>query len=137
MRKLMTLALLCMLALAASACGGDDTESTQVSVTLKEWEIESSASQAPSGTVVFAVRNDGSMPHQLIVIKNDLPPDMLPVSGGSIAMSQVKVLESIDPIGPGATGTVRFETTPGKYVLVCNLPGHYQQGMAAAFLVDP
>jgi uncharacterized cupredoxin-like copper-binding protein len=93
--------------------------------------------EAGEGTVVFKVRNEGSMAHQLIVIKNDLPPEQLPVANGAIAMSQVRVLESIDPIAPGATGEVRFDATPGKFVLVCNVPGHYQQGMAAAFLVEP
>jgi uncharacterized cupredoxin-like copper-binding protein len=136
MRKLMAFSLAGVLAMAVVACGGDK-RSTAVGVALDEWSVTPTVAEAREGTVRFEVRNDGTMAHQLIVLKSDLPPEMLPVANGAIAMAQVRVLESIDPIAPGATGEVRFEATPGKYVLVCNVPGHYQQGMAASFLVEP
>jgi len=40
-------------------------------------------------------------------------------------------------VAAGSTSDLSFDATPGKYVLVCNVPGHYQQGMAAGFLVEP
>ena len=139
MRKLV--ALISGIAVAASlaACGGggEARARTEVNVSLKEWSVTPSTTEARDGTIVFKVRNDGSVAHQLIVVKNDLPPDQLPVANGQLATSQVRVLESIDPIAPGATGEVRFDATPGKFVLVCNVPGHYQQGMATSFLVEP
>ena len=69
--------------------------------------------------------------------RNDLPPEMLPTANGAIALSQVNAVASIEPISAGATTELRFNVTPGKYVLVCNLPGHYQQGMATSLLVEP
>jgi uncharacterized cupredoxin-like copper-binding protein len=139
MRKLLALAVACTFAAALLACGGSDgdTERTEVGVSLKEWSVSPSQTEARPGTVTFEVRNEGSMPHQLVVIKSDLPPEMLPVANGDIATSQVRILESIDPIGSGATAEVRFEATAGKYVLVCNVPGHYQQGMTTSFLIEP
>ena len=36
----------------------------------------------------------------------------------------------------GATQTLTLDLAPGHYVFVCNLPGHYQQGMHASLTVS-
>jgi len=136
MRKLVIFALACMLVLALTACGGDE-QSTDVSVVLDEWSLTPSIADVREGKVTFEVRNDGTMSHQLFVIKNDLPPEQLPVANGSIVLSQVNVVRSVQAVAAGSTAELSFDATPGKYVLVCNVPGHYQQGMASAFLVEP
>ena len=135
MRELMALILGCVMS-AVVACGGDEP-STGVDIVLDEWSVVPSVADVREGKVAFEVRNDGSMAHQLLVIKNDMPPEMLPVANGSIALSQVNVVRSLDAVAAGSTAELSFDATPGKYVLVCNVPGHYQQGMAAAFLVEP
>src|SRR5687767_5300432 len=135
MRKLMALILGCVVA-AAVACGGDE-RSTTVGVALDEWSVTPSIAEVREGEVAFDVRNDGTMAHQLLVIKNDMPPEMLPVANGSIALAQVNVVRSIETVDAGSTAELSFDATPGKYVLVCNVAGHYQQGMAAGFLVEP
>ena len=135
MRKLMVLILGCAVA-AAVACGGDE-RSTDVSVVLDEWSVTPSVADVREGKVAFDVRNDGTMAHQLLVIKNDLPPEMLPVANGSISLAQVNVVRSLETVAAGSTAELAFDATPGKYVLVCNVPGHYLQGMAAGFLVEP
>jgi uncharacterized cupredoxin-like copper-binding protein len=35
----------------------------------------------------------------------------------------------------GATQTLQLNLTPGRYLLVCNLPGHFQAGMKTEFTV--
>jgi uncharacterized cupredoxin-like copper-binding protein len=135
MRKLMALSLGCVVATAV-ACGGDD-RSASVGVVLDEWSVTPSVAEVQEGKVAFEVRNDGTMAHQLLVIKNDMPPDMLPVANGSIALAQVNVVRSVEAVAAGSTAELSFEASPGKYVLVCNVPGHYQQGMTASFLVEP
>jgi len=135
MRKLMAMILAGVVA-AAAACGGDEG-STDVAVVLDEWSIAPSAAEVREGKVTFKVQNDGTMAHLLFVIKNDLPPEQLPVANGSIALSQVNVVRSVEAVAAGSTSDLSFDATPGKYVLVCNVPGHYQQGMAAGFLVEP
>ena len=137
MRKRLSLAVACAFAVVALACGGSDATGTNVTVSLKEWSITPATAEVPAGSVTFELSNQGSQAHQLVVIKNDLPPNMLPVANGAIALTQVNVLQSIPPISPGATAELRFQATPGKYVLVCNVPGHYQQGMATSLLVEP
>ncbi len=39
-------------------------------------------------------------------------------------------------IDPGATGWVTLDLKPGRYELVCNLPGHYRAGMYAELDVE-
>ena len=38
-------------------------------------------------------------------------------------------------LGPGESASVIFDLAPGKYVLFCNLWGHYKDGMYTAFEV--
>ena len=134
MRKLWPLLCLLML-VATAACGGDKT--TKVSVALSEWTVGPSISQMTAGKVTFEVTNNGSQEHGFMLIKNDLPPEMLPVANGSIALGQVNVVRTLPPIPPGKSDRVTIDLTPGKYVLVSNLGSDYQKGMAAEFLVEP
>ena len=46
-----------------------------------------------------------------------------------------KVLDSGDNIAPNGSKVFHAALTPGTYVLVCNLPGHYKAGMHEAFTV--
>ena len=38
-------------------------------------------------------------------------------------------------LGPGKSASATFELSPGKYVLICNVAGHYEDGMYAGFEV--
>ncbi len=38
-------------------------------------------------------------------------------------------------LGPGRLASATFDLSPGSYVLICNLSGHYKQGMYAPFQV--
>jgi uncharacterized cupredoxin-like copper-binding protein len=105
---------------------------------------------APAGDVTFRVKNLGTIEHEMIVLKTDTPFDQLPVADGGDPPAPVttgadkvdegaSVGETGDPnLQPGETRTFTITgMTPGKYVLVCNLAGHYQMGMRAPFTVTP
>src|SRR5579871_2262520 len=101
-----------------------------------------------AGTVTFAVKNAGTMEHEMIVLKTDTPFDQLPVADAGDPPAPVatgankvdeanNVGETGDPnLKPGETRTFTVKLAPGKYVLVCNLAGHYQMGMRAPFEVQ-
>jgi uncharacterized cupredoxin-like copper-binding protein len=38
---------------------------------------------------------------------------------------------------PGQSGDLSAELQPGKYVLFCNVPGHFMAGMWAVLTVEP
>ncbi len=110
--------------------------STTVQATEHEFAISLPVAEAPAGEVKFEVSNAGSVPHNFYVIKTDLAPDALPVAGGKIDASKVDVVANTSAdIAPGSSETVTANLAAGNYVVVCDVPGHYQLGMHAAFVV--
>jgi caa(3)-type oxidase subunit IV len=121
---------------AAPAGGAAAAVSTAVGVTEHEFAITLAAAEAPAGQVKFEISNSGAVAHNIYVIKTDLAPDKLPVAGGTVDTSQVEVVAPTSAdVAPGSTATVTANLAAGNYVLVCQVPGHYQLGMHAAFTV--
>ena len=85
-----------------------------------------------AGTVVFEVHNDGTVPHSFIIIKTDTDAGSLPVSGNAVDVSAAgdKIGDSGE-FPSGEIKTLSADLEPGKYALICNIVGHYQQGMYA------
>jgi uncharacterized cupredoxin-like copper-binding protein len=124
-----------------TACGGGETE---VKVSLKEWSIAADVAQVEAGKVRFVATNDGTEPHELVIIMSDLSPGALPVVDGKVVEEQVDIVDEIEPFSAGATERKTVELKAGKYVLICNVvervPGepvesHYEKGMRTAFVV--
>jgi uncharacterized cupredoxin-like copper-binding protein len=96
-----------------------------------------------AGDHTFAYTNKGSTPHELLVFRTDLSGNALPVkTDGSVDEESPvlhKVADSGNETSPGASQSVRATEAlaPGHYVAVCNLPGHYRQGMWLDVTVGP
>ena len=45
------------------------------------------------------------------------------------------VIGKIDEMSSGESASATFDLSPGKYVLICNISGHYKSGMYTAFEV--
>ncbi|MGI8504350.1 MAG: sulfocyanin-like copper-binding protein [Hassallia sp.] len=103
-------------------------------------KFELSQSTVPAGDVEFVVTNKGKMPHEMEVVKTDLTVDKLPVSSdGRLdtdkAGKEIGEIEE-DDLKSGATKTLKVNLTPGKYLIVCNLPGHFKAGMRTFLTVQ-
>lgn len=125
--------LLAAVALVGSACSAaapaDTGEVPALYLDLSDFKIVSDHATVPAGRTVFGIRNHASMLHELKVIKTDLDPDKLPIDGASAkAVEDGKVGELLN-ISAGASRKLVVDLVPGKYVLVCNIAGHYQLGM--------
>jgi uncharacterized cupredoxin-like copper-binding protein len=107
--------------------------SKSVAVDLSEWSIKPSASTAKAGPVAFAVHNAGSMVHEMVVLKTSKAAAGL---GNKPKISEATSVGEAADIAGGATKRVTIDLKPGHYVLVCNLPGHYMQGMRADLTVQ-
>jgi len=100
----------------------------------------------PGGSVSFLVTNNGSITHELVI---------LPLSGnqaaGSRAIGADSRVDEADSVGEassncgegagegiqaGSSGWVTLNLAPGRYELVCNLPGHYAAGMFTELTVS-
>jgi uncharacterized cupredoxin-like copper-binding protein len=127
-------------ATAAPQAAGNATPATpkpaalphNVAVSLKEFKINPSSTQAASGKVTFKVHNTGTVTHEFVVIKTAKPAaDLLK---GSRADESGNVGETGD-LKVGATKTLALNLPPGHYALICNLPGHYVAGQHTDFTV--
>jgi uncharacterized cupredoxin-like copper-binding protein/heme/copper-type cytochrome/quinol oxidase subunit 4 len=118
----------------ASAAAAPAVAST-VQVSEKEFSITAPA-DATAGKITFEIKNDGTVAHNLYIVKTDLAPDALPVAGAQLDQSKVDVVgHTSGDIAAGASATLTVTLEPGNYVLLCDVPGHYQLGMHAALVV--
>jgi uncharacterized cupredoxin-like copper-binding protein len=120
----------------AAATGAAGGSTTAVDVTLSEWAVKASQSTVPAGTVNFKVKNAGTVGHEMVVIKTDLAADKLPIKGSAVDTSKLDVIDTLAEFGAGSTKDLSVTLEPGQYVLICNLPGHYQLGMRTTLTVQ-
>jgi uncharacterized cupredoxin-like copper-binding protein len=153
MRRLFTCgAIIGMTAL--TACGSSSNNSgaqpvvastdaaTTVNATVSDFKVELDQASAVTGKIAFAVSGSGPSTHELVAFKTDLAEDQLPVSATDKkvdeAASTVKHFSpEAENIAKGGSKKVVLDLPVGKYVFICNIPGHYSLGMHAAFEVLP
>ena len=121
-----------VVAMSASAAG-TATSGTVVSAALDEWSLALSRATTRAGKVTFVVRNKGTMVHELVVLRSEAHHHLLKVKGGKAV--ETGRLAKIPAIPIGASKRVTLRLSPGKYVLLCNMLGHYQAGQRAALRV--
>ena len=96
-----------------------------------------------AGRVTFVVANEGAIEHEVVLIKTKRDSGDLPTDGAGAALEDGAVAphggdheaEGDHHAGvhfaTGAGGEVVVDLEPGRYAVVCNLPGHYEAGMHA------
>ena len=102
--------------------------------------IRTDHASVKSGEVHFAVTNwSQGIVHEMIVVAVDNPNAPLPFdyNTGRVPEEQVKSLGEVSDLRPNATGTLDVDLSPGSYLLICNVPGHYAAGMVAELTVTP
>jgi uncharacterized cupredoxin-like copper-binding protein len=135
--------------LGLAACGsGSSSSSTSaatqpagagpVKVTEKDFKLDLATTSAKAGKVSFSVHNLGPSEHEFVVFQTDLAPDKLPTkSDGNVDEegAGVKHIDEIGGIKVGKTEPLSIDLTAGRYVVICNLDGHYAAGMHEVFTV--
>jgi uncharacterized cupredoxin-like copper-binding protein len=109
---------------------------TTVAVTEKDFRIDAPASIS-GGDVTFSVTNDGPATHEFVIVRSDLPSDELPIGSDGLSADEdaVTSIGEVSQVEYGSTETLSLTLTPGRYVLFCNLEGHYLGGMHSALVV--
>jgi len=93
-----------------------------------------------AGTVTFDVTNwSTSVLHEVLVVSVNSPTAPLPYDymQAKVPEDQVKVLGEAADLQPNASKSFDVSLTPGSYLLICNVPGHYAAGMVASLTVAP
>ena len=72
------------------------------------------------------------------MISTDLAPDQLPVDPETFAVitDDLDVVATSGQIEAGESAEVTAELEAGSYVLICNIPTHYEGGMYTTFTVQ-
>ncbi|MCX6516904.1 MAG: sulfocyanin-like copper-binding protein [Actinobacteria bacterium] len=113
--------------------------SNDISGSVKEWAVAVNASEAKAGDVTFTIKNEGSIPHEFIIVKTDFAPGKIPLGPDNRFDEEGKgvfVPGEISEWNPGTTGTVTLKLEPGNYQLLCNIAGHYANGMYTQLTVS-
>ena len=97
-----------------------------VRVTLGEWALQPSVRQVKAGKVRFIAANTGRTEHEMVVIRTDRDADDL---GAGARIPEDGSIGEIAEFGAGKVQAKTLTLTPGHYALVCNINGHYKQGM--------
>ena len=131
-----------------ASCGADpsysgstaDTISNKITGNVHEWGVDISAGKAEAGEVTFAIANFGSIPHEFIVVKTDFKPGEIPLGTNNRFDEEgegVKAIDEIKEFEVDSSHVRKVNLEPGAYQLLCNIEGHYKNGMFAALEVLP
>jgi uncharacterized cupredoxin-like copper-binding protein len=113
--------------------------STRMAVTLSEFSIIAEVPEVPSGEVIFDVVNSGEDVHELVLFKSDLDTAALPPSEITGEVDEAAIGEYIggfEDVQPGTLASGSLVLGPGRYILLCNLSKHYENGMVSTLQVN-
>ena len=149
-----TLALASVAGAVAAGCGGDgdgtttqtegpatgDSSANTTQIQMGDDFFAPKDASAKAGSVTISAPNKGQLLHELVLAKTSADPSKLPTtSDGGVDESKLEslgeVTGEIDDVAPGDTKQGTFKLTPGQYVMFCNIPGHYAQGMYGTITV--
>ena len=86
----------------------------------------------PAGTVTFnVINNSKTIIHEMIMSR--VPADNAPlpylVAKFKVDEAAASPLGEVSELEVGKNGQLSVNLTPGKYILYCNIMGHYMNGM--------
>lgn len=67
------------------------------------------------------------------MLKTDTPEGDLKVTGGRV--DEADAVGEVSETDAGASKSESVDLVPGHYVIVCNISGHYQDGMRGTLTV--
>lgn len=137
-----------LLTTLSAACGGGAEEAVTpvagspalaaevvLDFSVSEWAVTGPAVSS-SGQHRFDVTNEGTLAHEFVIVRTDAELDGLPVEAGRVAESSLDVLGEVEEFPAAESRSASFFLVPGRYLLICNIPGHYEAGMRAELVVD-
>lgn len=130
--------LLLGVALTFAACAGAAETipaDVDLAVTMKDYKVELSVDTLKAGPVKIGVKNAASMEHSFELLRTDLAFDKLPVDSGAAKAKEDGLVKQVKSLGVGKVSVLTADLAAGNYVVICNVPGHYQLGMRVALTV--
>lgn len=92
----------------------------------------------PGRITLTAENQSKGLVHEVLIARatdaRNLPFD---AKSDRVIEKRVHPLGEISDLGPGKSGKLTLTLKTGNYVLFCNQPGHYKDGMVAKLVVAP
>jgi uncharacterized cupredoxin-like copper-binding protein len=123
-----------LLVAGLSGCGsGGSAQGTPVTVVEHDFGLVVSPTSVRAGVVTLVIENRGPSTHELNVDRTSLASGALPLRANTLQVNedsaQLVNVDSLGDIPMRSTRRLTLTLKPGRYVLFCNLEGHYLGGM--------
>lgn len=155
------LALVAIAAILIAGCGGGDDDTTaateneseaavaggggggaSLEIKMGDFFFDPENASAQAGPTTIEAPNEGKVEHELVVFKSNLSPAKLPTEANGevdeekLEQTGAEEAGEIEDVEPGQSKSGDFKLSTGEYVMFCNLPGHYAQGMYGTLTVS-
>ena len=117
----------------------DRNQVREVNVSLLSFNIAVSPEVVGAGDVTFHLKNDSTdAVHEFAIVRTSLSASRLPIEpDGSVEAYVLDIIADLGHLDPGQSGDFSINLNAGKYVVICNIGGHYKKGMYASLTVAP
>lgn len=121
-----------LLSIILTACGGSNSPTTNLNVTLTDFMFSPTQFTVPAGQeITLDANNSGAVIHNFIIMN-------LGETAGTEYTKEddANVYWKLElPAGASTTTTFTAPAEPGEYEVICSTPGHLQAGMVAKMTV--
>lgn len=121
-----------LLSIILTACGGSNSPTTNLNVTLTDFMFSPTQFTVPAGQeITLDANNSGAVIHNFIIMN-------LGQTAGTEYTKEddANVYWKLElPAGASTTTTFTAPAEPGEYEVICSTPGHLQAGMVAKMTV--
>jgi uncharacterized cupredoxin-like copper-binding protein len=118
---------------AAVAAKPSASTGRATTVSLRDYSFKPKSLTAGAGRLRVTAANGGKHEHEFVLIRTKRAAGALPTKGGRA--SEQGAVGEIPEQQPGERASHTFKLKPGKYVFICNVPGHYRAGMYGTLTV--
>jgi uncharacterized cupredoxin-like copper-binding protein len=123
-----------------SAIAGAGTEATRtLTVKMTDYAFNPKNPTIKAGTTTIEAVNEGKVEHELVIFQGKNPANLPTEPNGGVDEEKLDKMVGetgeIPEVQAGETKSAKFELKPGKYVVFCNVPGHYVAGMYGTLTV--
>ena len=126
------MAFVCILTCCRS---GSPNDAGAIEVKLEDFKLILTTTTAATGPITLHLDNLGPSTHEFNVDRTDVPANQLPLRADGLSVAEnspsLKRIGSVEIVEAGDSAKLRVNLPPGRYVLYCNLEGHYLGHMYA------
>ena len=126
-------AIAVLLLLPACSSSPPEHDGPLLHVKIKDFKIDPARPSVEDGLLTLSIWNEGPTTHEFVVVQSDQAADGLPIGEDGIRVDEDAMVpvDELEEIGAKTRGILSLSLSPGRYVLFCNLEGHYLAGMRA------